>query len=168
MSQIVEVQAPLAESSRSHGSRPLLLEVASAQRRALGPGEDQPAGIITHELGQVLADVIDECGRYAYTNMDRSIVALVYRCRPGHVHARETSESSAVGWVDTAEVPALMAPAYAVRVLDALSDGPASGAHDGEPLVATRGQQQQWSPAGGQLHTASSPAGEGCLIALLS
>jgi 8-oxo-dGTP diphosphatase len=118
--------------------------VLVVRRRDNGHWE-APGGILerdeTFEEG-VIREVQEETGLTvevehlsgAYKNMDRSIVALVYRCRPGRGQARETTESSAVRWVHPAEVPALMAPAYAVRVLDALSGEPASRAHDGENL----------------------------------
>jgi 8-oxo-dGTP diphosphatase len=118
--------------------------VLVVRRRDNGHWE-APGGILerdeTFEEG-VIREVQEETGLIvevehlsgAYKNMDRSIVALVYRCRPGQGHAHETAEASAVRWINPAEVPTLMAPAYAVRVLDALSGGPASRAHDGENL----------------------------------
>jgi 8-oxo-dGTP diphosphatase len=118
--------------------------VLVVRRRDNGRWE-APGGILerdeTFEEG-VIREVQEETGLTvevehlsgAYKNMDRSIVALVYRCRPAHGQAHETSESSAVRWVDPSEVSTLMAPAYAVRVLDALTGEPASRAHDGENL----------------------------------
>ena len=70
-----------------------------------------------------------------YKNLERGIVALVFRCR---AHGSEagvspTPEAAQVRWLDTAEVREHMDPAYAVRILDALaySDAPAIRAHDG-------------------------------------
>src|SRR3954469_22418386 len=99
------------------------------QRRDNGRWE-APGGILergeTFEEG-VVREVREETGLTvsvghlsgAYKNMDRSIVALVYRCRPLHGLPQKTPEASAVRWVEPSEVSALMAPAYAVRVLDA-------------------------------------------------
>jgi 8-oxo-dGTP diphosphatase len=49
--------------------------------------------------------------------------------------AHPTAESVAVGWITPDEVNNRMAPAYAVRILDALSVGSASRAHDGHDLL---------------------------------
>jgi ADP-ribose pyrophosphatase YjhB (NUDIX family) len=71
-----------------------------------------------------------------YKNMQRAVVALVFRCRPLADRPRETAEAAAVRWVDPAEIPSLMDPAYAVRVSDALSSGsPAARVHDGVHLI---------------------------------
>jgi ADP-ribose pyrophosphatase YjhB (NUDIX family) len=67
-----------------------------------------------------------------YKNMQRGVVALVFRCRPADVRARTSDEAAAVRWADPGEIASLMAPAYAVRVTDALADGaPVTRAHDG-------------------------------------
>jgi 8-oxo-dGTP pyrophosphatase MutT (NUDIX family) len=70
-----------------------------------------------------------------YKNMQRGIVALVYRCRPGHGAVGPTQEAAVVRWVQPSEAADLMTPAYAIRVLDALADEPASRAHDGTQLL---------------------------------
>jgi 8-oxo-dGTP diphosphatase len=79
-----------------------------------------------------------------YKNMTRGIVALVYRCRPRSGVPGASQESTAVQWVSPADIPQLMTPAYAVRVLDALTDQPASRSHDG---VAVLGQDTPARPA---------------------
>lgn len=71
-----------------------------------------------------------------YKNMTRGIVALVFRCRPVGGTEATSEESAAVAWLTPEEVTATMAEAYAVRVLDALSDGtPHVRIHDGWRLV---------------------------------
>src|SRR3954447_20168663 len=102
------------------------------QRRETGHWE-APGGILerdeTFEEG-VAREVAEETGvtvevdrlTGVYKNMARGIVALVYRCHPVAGTANTTSESVAVEWITLAEVSERMIPAYAVRVLDALSD----------------------------------------------
>ncbi|TQM39179.1 NUDIX hydrolase [Pseudonocardia cypriaca] len=71
-----------------------------------------------------------------YKNMQRAVVALVFRCHPLGERPRETAEAADVRWVDPAEIPSLMDPAYAVRVTDALSNAaPATRVHDGVRLI---------------------------------
>ncbi|MEU4212754.1 NUDIX domain-containing protein [Streptomyces sp. NPDC026206] len=71
-----------------------------------------------------------------YKNMARGIVALVFRCRPVGGTERVSGESAAVSWLTPEEVAATMAEAYAVRLLDALSDDtPHVRVHDGRRLV---------------------------------
>ena len=72
----------------------------------------------------------------AYKNMPRGIVALVFRCRPLNGDATTTNESRRVQWLTIDQVREHMSPAYAIRVLDALTDHPAARAHDGVQLVA--------------------------------
>src|SRR4051795_12137153 len=103
---------------------------------------EPPGGILerdeTFEEG-VAREVLEETGvtveverlSGVYKNMARGIVALVYRCHPLAGTARPTTESVTVSWATSDEVTALMIPAYAVRVLDALASVPASRAHDG-------------------------------------
>jgi 8-oxo-dGTP diphosphatase len=71
-----------------------------------------------------------------YKNMQRAVVALVFRCHPLADIASETAEASAIRWVNPADVSELMVPAYAVRVSDALSDrAPVTRIHNGIDLV---------------------------------
>lgn len=70
-----------------------------------------------------------------YKNLPRGIVALVFRCRPRTAAATDTAEATRIGWLTVDEITAHMDPAYAVRVTDALSDSPATRAHDGTNLV---------------------------------
>jgi ADP-ribose pyrophosphatase YjhB (NUDIX family) len=99
-------------------------------------GESFEAGVrreIEEETG-ILVDVEQLTG--VYKNMKRAVVALVFRCRPLSRCARETCEAKAVRWVRPTEVSDLMDPAYAIRVLDAVSgDAPVTRIHDGVHLI---------------------------------
>ena len=71
-----------------------------------------------------------------YKNMQRGVVALVFRCRPLADRAHTSDETAQVLWIDPEAVPYMMAPAYAVRVTDALrGDLPVTRAHDGIRLI---------------------------------
>src|SRR3954454_21137424 len=117
------------------------------QRRDNGRWEP-PGGILerdeTFEEG-VVREIAEETGvtvaverlTGVYKNMTRGIVALVYRCQPVHGSAHTTFESAAVDWIMPEQVAERMAPAYAIRVLDALAAGPASRAHDGVTVLST-------------------------------
>jgi 8-oxo-dGTP diphosphatase len=71
-----------------------------------------------------------------YKNMQRGVVALVFRCHPLADRPHETAEAVAVRWAYPGEVAELMDPAYAVRVTDALSSAaPAVRIHDGVHLL---------------------------------
>lgn len=71
-----------------------------------------------------------------YKNMPRGIVALVFRCRPLDGEPRETREARDVRWMTSEEVRMEMDEAYAVRMVDALRDGPpAVRSHDGTRLA---------------------------------
>lgn len=120
--------------------------VLAIQRRDNGRWE-APGGVL--ELGEtfeqgVRREVREETGiavevdrlTGAYKNMPRGVVALVYRCHPAGGRATTTDESRRVEWLTVDDVQERMAPAYAIRVLDALTDNPASRAHDGVHLLA--------------------------------
>jgi 8-oxo-dGTP diphosphatase len=70
-----------------------------------------------------------------YKNLTRGIVALVFRCRPAACEAMATDEARRVAWFSPDEVRQRMAPAYAIRVLDALGGGAAARAHDGVHMI---------------------------------
>ena len=109
---------------------------------------EPPGGVL--ELGEtfeqgVRREVAEETGiavdverlTGAYKNLPRGIVALVFRCRPTGGESTTTDESRRVDWLTPDEIHEHMDPAYAVRVLDALSDTPSSRAHDGVQLVTS-------------------------------
>ena len=70
-----------------------------------------------------------------YKNMNRGIVALVYRCSIAAGHPRTSSETTSVRWVDRDQIDILMSPAYAIRVHDAFNTTAASRAHDGVNII---------------------------------
>jgi 8-oxo-dGTP diphosphatase len=73
-----------------------------------------------------------------YKNMQRGIVALVFRCTIVGQTTRAPHEVSEIAWLTTAEL-SRMSEAYRVRLLDALDFGsPHVRAHDGAQLVARR------------------------------
>lgn len=109
---------------------------------------EPPGGIL--ELGEEIIDglrreVSEETGLVVepsaltgvYKNMNRGIVALVFRCRRTGGTLTATGEAAELRWATRAEVSDLADPAYAIRVLDALdfATPPAVRAHDGVRLV---------------------------------
>lgn len=73
-----------------------------------------------------------------YKNMERGVVALVFRCRPSEGEASSTREAASVEWLDVCEIGARMDEAYAIRMLDAVDadgPGPSVRAHDGVDLL---------------------------------
>jgi 8-oxo-dGTP diphosphatase len=70
-----------------------------------------------------------------YKNLPRGIVAMVFRCHPRSEAVTSTDEASRIGWLTVDEITEHMDPAYAVRVTDALSDGPVTRTHDGTNLI---------------------------------
>jgi 8-oxo-dGTP diphosphatase len=117
-------------------------------RRADNDHWEPPGGVLeldeTIEQG-VAREVLEETGLVVepevltgvYKNMARGIVALVFRCRLLDGEAQVTDEVSEIRWLEPHEVDAFMDEAYAVRMRDALADGPVRvRAHDGVRLSA--------------------------------
>jgi ADP-ribose pyrophosphatase YjhB (NUDIX family) len=72
-----------------------------------------------------------------YKNLERGIVALVFRCFPKQGVAATTAEAAEVRWLTRDEIGEHMDDAYAVRLLDALDGGPpAVRAHDGVHVLS--------------------------------
>lgn len=72
-----------------------------------------------------------------YQNMEREILALVFRARQVSGRLRTTDESMRVEWLTADEVRSCMAEAYALRLLDAAGQ-PGTvpvRAHDGRNLI---------------------------------
>jgi 8-oxo-dGTP diphosphatase len=120
--------------------------VLAIQRQDNGHWE-APGGVL--ELGESFEDgvrreVAEETGLTVkvealtgvYKNMSHGIVALVFRCSAVGGTPKPTDEAHAVRWLTKDEVRELMAPAFAVRVLDAFEAIPAVRAHDGVNLLA--------------------------------
>lgn len=120
-------------------------QVLIIQRRDNGHWEP-PGGLLepeeTFEQG-VQREVQEETGLRVsvgrltgvYKNLRRGIVALVYRCAPLDGDLGPSEETKAVRWASRDEVEQLMDPAYAIRVLDALTSATASRAHDGTHII---------------------------------
>jgi 8-oxo-dGTP diphosphatase len=71
-----------------------------------------------------------------YKNMQRGIVALVFRCKATGGRLSTSDETEAFRWVTETEIPQLSAEAYAIRVLDALHNAPVVvRQHDGQHLL---------------------------------
>jgi ADP-ribose pyrophosphatase YjhB (NUDIX family) len=71
-----------------------------------------------------------------YKNMERGIVALVFRCSVVAGEQSSTAEAAEVAWLAVDEVRNRLDEAYAVRLLDGLLDGPPKvRVHDGVRLV---------------------------------
>jgi ADP-ribose pyrophosphatase YjhB (NUDIX family) len=74
-----------------------------------------------------------------YKNLERGIVALVFRCRAESGEPSTSREATELRWLAEAEIHQLMNEAYAARVLDALrGDGVQIRAHDG--VAVSRGR----------------------------
>ena len=124
-----------------HG-RALLIQRADNQRW------EPPGGVL--ELGETIheglrREIKEETGldiepvalTGVYKNMNRGIVALVFRCKITGGDLTTTDEASAFRWAANREIADLMDQAYAIRVLDALSGNqpPAVRHHDGVRLL---------------------------------
>ena len=73
-----------------------------------------------------------------YKNLTHGVAALVFRCSPAAGDPHPTAEAREVRWMTLEQVKSSMAPAFAVRVLDAFDDRVHSRTHDGVNLVSTR------------------------------
>jgi 8-oxo-dGTP diphosphatase len=101
-------------------------------RRADNGHWEPPGGVLeldeSFEHG-VIREVHEE-------NMARGVVAIVFRCTPASDAAPDSDEATSIRWLDPNAVTGLMDPAYAVRITDALHDGPpVTRVHDGVHLV---------------------------------
>jgi 8-oxo-dGTP diphosphatase len=98
--------------------------------------EQIEAGLVPEVYEETRITVAPVALTGVYKNMERAIVALVFR---GDVAARgglASPETRAIAWLRDAEVRERMSEAYAVRLLDALDPtGPHVRAHDGQRLV---------------------------------
>jgi ADP-ribose pyrophosphatase YjhB (NUDIX family) len=122
--------------------------ILAVQRRDNGHWEP-PGGVLEYEEtfeDGVRREVLEETGveidverlTGVYKNITKSVVALVFRCRPLTDAVSETEESMRVAWLTIDDVQRRMAPAYAVRVTDAFAAGVVVRAHDGVELLSSR------------------------------
>lgn len=121
-------------------------KVLAIKRRDTGQSQP-PGGVLEREeaiLDGLAREVAQETGLQVepdrlsgvYKNLPRSVVALVFRCAPVAGQLTTTAESRQVAWLTRAEVRTHMDEAHAVRMLDALDDGPPRvRAHDGVHLL---------------------------------
>jgi ADP-ribose pyrophosphatase YjhB (NUDIX family) len=71
-----------------------------------------------------------------YKNVERGIVALVFRCSVVAGRQTSTAEAAEVAWLTSGQVGDQLDEAYAVRLLDGLLDGtPQVRSHDGIRLL---------------------------------
>jgi 8-oxo-dGTP diphosphatase len=100
-------------------------------------------GVRREILEETGLEVVVEQLTGVYKNLDRGIIALFFRCRPGPGSPTRTREASDVRWIDSTEIPKIMDPAYAVRVQDAIAPGssPAVRLHDGFALLPSADQR---------------------------
>jgi 8-oxo-dGTP diphosphatase len=120
-----------------------------AIRRADNGRWEPPGGVLElHESIEqgLIREVAEETGLTVepialtgvYKNMQRGIVALVFRCEIVGEAAHLSAEVDEIAWL-TPEQLSRMSEAYRVRLLDALESGsPHVRAHDGAQLVARR------------------------------
>jgi ADP-ribose pyrophosphatase YjhB (NUDIX family) len=109
---------------------------------------EPPGGVL--ELGETIHDglrreVREETGldiepialTGVYKNMNRAIIALVFRCETTGGKLTTTDETEAVRWANAHDIHELVIEAYAVRVLDALDarSRPVVRHHDGTRLL---------------------------------
>jgi ADP-ribose pyrophosphatase YjhB (NUDIX family) len=75
-----------------------------------------------------------------YKNMNRAIVALVFRCAVTGGHLVANEETVAFRWADKDQLCELTDEAYRIRILDALVSSTASAVrhHDGTSLLHSR------------------------------
>jgi 8-oxo-dGTP diphosphatase len=124
-----------------HG-RALLIQRADNHRweppgGVLELGESIPDGLRREVREETGLDVEPVTLTGVYKNMNRGIVALVFRCKITGGDLATTDEASAFCWAADTEIPDLAEEAYAVRVLDALNSDhpPAVRHHDGVRLL---------------------------------
>jgi ADP-ribose pyrophosphatase YjhB (NUDIX family) len=124
-----------------HG-RALLIQRRDNQRW------EPPGGVL--ELGEAIHDglrreVREETGldiepdalTGVYKNMNRGIIALVFRCKITGGHLTANDEVADFRWADEPAIRQLTSEAYAIRLLDALRRDPAPviREHDGVHLL---------------------------------
>jgi 8-oxo-dGTP diphosphatase len=102
----------------------------------LEPGETMQAGVVREVLEETGLRVDPARLSGVYQNMERNIVSVVFRCSVVSGTLRVSDETTEFRWLDSEECRALMTPAYAVRLTDAIdSTQPAARSHDGVALV---------------------------------
>jgi 8-oxo-dGTP pyrophosphatase MutT (NUDIX family) len=104
-------------------------------RRADNDEWEPPGGIVERDedlLSALAREVHEESGYQVrpgrltgvYKNMERGIVALVFRCTGAEGSPHTSRETTAVRWVEPKELSRLVGDRLRIRVEDALADRP--------------------------------------------
>lgn len=102
----------------------------------LEPGEPMRDGVIREVREETGLVVEPEHLSGVYQNLERDIVSLVFRCSVRSGELTRTDETVDFEWLAADQVEARLDPAYAARLLDALSSSLAeTRTHDGTSLV---------------------------------
>ena len=103
----------------------------------LEPGESIHDGLRREVREETGLDVEPVALTGVYKNMNRAIIALVFRCKTTGGQLHPTDEAEGHRWVTEAEIRELASEAYAIRVIDALHEhAPAAiRQHDGTQLL---------------------------------
>ena len=102
--------------------------------------ESPQSGVRREVREETGLDVRVEALTGVYKNVEKGVVALVFRCFAAtNSVEKETSETINARWVDRERINQLMNEAYAVRVHDAFESTVAVRTHDGVLLSGERG-----------------------------
>lgn len=102
----------------------------------LETGEPMHDGLVREVLEETGLTVEPERLTGVYQNLERDIIALVFRCRLLSGSLRRSDETSELEWLTADEVAERMSPAYAARLLDAKENSEvATRTHDGSSLM---------------------------------
>jgi 8-oxo-dGTP diphosphatase len=103
----------------------------------LEPGESIHDGLRREVREETGLDVEPVALTGVYKNMNRAIIALVFRCKTTGGQLQATDEAEGHRWTAEAEIRELASEAYAIRVIDALHEhAPAAiRQHDGTQLL---------------------------------
>ena len=101
-------------------------------------GESIPDGLRREVREETGLTVEPDALTGVYKNLTRGVVALVFRCHATGGVLAATAEADDFRWLHRDELAALVTPAYAVRLTDALdyAGTPAVQAHDGTQVLA--------------------------------
>lgn len=132
-------------------------------------GQWQPPGGVL-ELGEtfeagVQREVLEETGvtvavqrlTGVYKNLSLGVVALVYLCTPVSGIPTTSAEAVAVQWMTRDQARESMAPAFFIRVLDALGDTAQSRSHDGVTLTPSTAVCAQQAVSAEPIGTEENP-----------
>jgi 8-oxo-dGTP diphosphatase len=100
-------------------------------------GETIPDGLRREVREETGLDIEPDALTGVYKNMNRGIIALVFRCKITGGQLTANDEASGFTWADEPAIRQLTSEAYAVRILDALRTGTGTAIrqHDGVHLL---------------------------------